>query len=199
MADAYYYQDVNAQIIGPLAPAALKKLANEGVVVETTLVRKGEQGAWYQAGTIAGLVPPRPAEPEASNTSAPDPKQRVKETFRKAEEQADKVAATLWFLDLKFNQFFTPKLIGAVWALYLCLIILVFLGSCIHSLLTMYLPFALFTILVEFVGLMFAMIFTRVLLELFLVMFRVAEHLENLKYLENLKHLDNLGNPPAGL
>ena len=60
MADSYYYQ-ANGQPIGPLPLAALKQLANEGVIVASTPVRKGEQGAWYQAGTIAGLVP-EPAE-----------------------------------------------------------------------------------------------------------------------------------------
>ena len=56
MADPYYYQDNNGQVFGPLTPSALKHLANEGVIHEATPVRKGEQGAWYQAGTIAGLV-----------------------------------------------------------------------------------------------------------------------------------------------
>ena len=113
MADSYYYQ-ANEQTIGPLTPAALKQLANEGVIGAATPVRKGEQGAWYQAGTIAGLIPPKPAEAGASPSFETDPAERARQTLRKAEEQAEKVAAKLWFLDLKFSQFFTPKLVGAV-------------------------------------------------------------------------------------
>jgi hypothetical protein len=192
MADVYYYQDNTGQTIGPLAPAALKHLANEGVIHEATPVRKGEQGAWYQAGTIAGLVPPRGAPPprEAYKEASPASSPRARQTFRKAEEHADKVASKLWFLDLKFEHFFAPKLVGALWALYLCLIVLAFVVSSIHSLFTMNAFFALLTICGEFLLLIFAAIFTRVMLEMFLVMFRVAERLENLKYLENLKPKD---------
>ena len=74
--DSYYYQDDNGQIVGPLSPQALKQLANQGVVTENTLVRKGEQGAWYLASTIAGLLPPRPAGSEGFSMPEKNPAER---------------------------------------------------------------------------------------------------------------------------
>ncbi len=118
MTDSYYYQDNSGQIVGPLTPQALKQLANQGVVNENTLVRKGEQGAWYLASTIAGLLPSRPAGSERFYMPEKDPAERARQAFQKAEEHADKVAAKLWFLDLKFARFFTPKLAGALGDLF---------------------------------------------------------------------------------
>jgi len=75
MADAFYYQDAENTVQGPFTPPELKQLANEGVIVETTLVRKGEEGPWYQAGQIPGLIAAaaKPAESEPSYPSASPP------------------------------------------------------------------------------------------------------------------------------
>jgi hypothetical protein len=195
MPDSYYYQDINGQICGPLTPQALKQLANQGVVIAATLVRKGEEGAWYQAGTIAGLVPPRPAQPEGFSMPEADPAERARQAFQKAEKQADKVAAKLWFLDLKFSYFFTPRLAGALWAIFLCLIAIIYLSSTFQSLsLLPTQPFsALAGMLLSLVSLVFAAVFSRVVLEVLLATFRIAERLEDLKHLENLKYLENKG------
>ena len=132
MADSFYYQ-ANGQTIGPLTPAGLKQLANEGVIVESTLVRRGEQGAWCPAGTFAGLIPPRRAEFGAVTRPRTGCRRAcTARAFRMAEEHADKVATKLWFLDLKFSRFFTPKLVGPLWAIYLCLVVLYFLGSAFY-------------------------------------------------------------------
>lgn len=188
MADSYYYQ-ANEQTIGPLTPSELKQLANEGAIGASTPVRKGEQGAWYQAGTIAGLIPPKPVEGGTSPGLETDAAERARRTFRKAEEQAEKVAAKLWFLDLKFSRFFTPKLVGAVWALYLCLAAVLFLAGTVYWLCTQNAFIALLAIIVQFIFLLFVVISTRIDLEVILVIFRAAEHLEPLKHLEHLKHL----------
>ena len=82
MPDSYYYQDNNGQIVGPLSPQALKQLANDGVVSENTLVRKGEQGAWYLASTIAGLLPARPAGSEGFSMPEKDPAERAARAFQ---------------------------------------------------------------------------------------------------------------------
>ena len=192
MADAYYYQ-ANDQTLGPFTPSALKQLANEGVIDESTPIRKGEQGAWYQAGTIAGLISPKSAKASVPPGVDTDSSERARQAFRKAEEQAEKVAARLWFLDLKFSQFFTPKLIGALWAIYLCLAVLLFLGSAVHYLLNLNALFAILAIIVQFFVLALAVISARVLLEVILVIFRIAERLEPLKHLEYLKHLEKHG------
>jgi hypothetical protein len=197
MADSFYYQDHENTIRGPLAPAALKQLANDGVIDESTLVRKGEEGPWYQAGKVPGLIPapPKPAEAEpfpSFETDAPD---RTRRTIKKAGEQAEKVAAKLWFLDLKFSQFFTPKLVGATWALFLCLVVIGFLTSTVYNLATMTVLRALLAIIGELLVSAFAVVFSRVILELFLVTIRIAEHLESLKHLEYLKHLETHEKP----
>jgi len=198
MTDSYYYQDNNGQIFGPLTPAGLKQLANEGVIGPATPVRKGEQGAWYQAGTIAGLVTPRPAQPgpvqpEAVSAIEPDTAERARETFRKAEEHADKVADKLWFLDLKFSHVFAPKLVGALWAIYLCISVLGFLISAFQTVVTTKLLFVPFVVLFQFLGLLFALVLGRVVLEALLVVFRMGEHMEHLRHLEHLKQLENRG------
>ncbi len=189
MADAFYYQDKENKVQGPLAPSALKQLADEGLIGALTPVRKGEQGAWYQAGTIAGLIPPKPVEAGVLAGIETDPSERARRTFRKAEEQAEKVAAKLWFLDLKFSQYFTPKLVGAFWAIYLCLAVVLFVGCTIHYLLTQNALVALLAIIVQLIVLVFAVLSGRIMLEVILVIFRIAENLEPLKHLENLKHL----------
>jgi hypothetical protein len=192
MADPYYYQDNNGQIIGPLTPQALKQLANQGVVTENTLVRKGEQGEWYLANTIAGLLPTRPGGAEGFSTPDKDPAERARQAFQKAEEHADLVADKLWYLDLKFTHFFTPKLAGALWAIFLCLIGIQFLISFFQSLaLLPSHPFlSLGGTLLALVGLVFGAVCSRVVLEVLLVTFRIAERLENLKYLEHLSRIE---------
>ncbi len=177
MADSYYYQDRENKVVGPLTPSALKQLANEGVIGASTPVRKGEEGAWYEAGTIAGLVPPKPAEAAASPIFGTDAAEQARRTFKKAEEQAEKVAAKLWFLDLKFSRFFTPKLVGPLWAIYLCLVVILFLESTVYDVLHMGLFIAAFAIVVQFIFLVFAVIAGRVVLEVLLAIFRAAERL----------------------
>ena len=83
MADSFFYQDAENTVQGPLTPAALKQLANEGVIAESTLVRKGEEGPWYQAGKIPGLVPRKPVEPEPFPSFEPDPAERTRRTIRR--------------------------------------------------------------------------------------------------------------------
>jgi hypothetical protein len=176
--DSYYYQ-IDGQTQGPVTPAALKKLANDGTIVDSTLVRRGEQGAWYEAGTLAGLIPPKSAQaaPPGFETNAAD---FARQTFRKAEEQADAVAAKLWFLDLKFSQFFTPKLIGAVWALFVCLAVLTFVVYSLSSLSTIGFFPTIPHVIVGFVTLIFSLVFSRVVLEVIIAIFRMAEHLESM-------------------
>ena len=95
-----------------------------------------------------------------------------------AEEQAEKVAAKLWFLDLKFSRFFTPKLIGPLWAAYLCMIAAFFLFSMVEDLVVLKVFLALMAIGVQFVALVFEVIAGRVILEVVLVIFRMGERLE---------------------
>jgi hypothetical protein len=122
-----------------------------------------------------------------------DAADRTRRTFQKAEEQAEKVAAKLWFLDLKFSRFFTPKLVGAVWALYVCLVVVFFLCGIVYDVLNLSVLLVPFVMLVQFIALLFAVISARVVLEAILVIFRISEHLEALKHLEHLKHLADQG------
>lgn len=175
MADSYYYQDSENKVVGPLTPAALKQLANRGVIGEATPVRRGEEGEWYPAGTIAGLVSPKPAEAEASPGFAADAAERARRTMRMAEEQSEKVAAKLWFLDLKFSRFFTPKLAGPLWAICACLAVLLFLGSAAYDLFNMSIFFSPWAILIQFLIMLCTVIAARVILEAAVAVVRVAE------------------------
>jgi hypothetical protein len=50
-----------------------------------------------------------------------------------------------------------------------------------------------FVVLFQFLGLLFALVLGRVVLEALLVVFRMGEHMEHLRHLEHLKQLENRG------
>ena len=52
------YFKAAGQAFGPCTPTQLQRLAAEGTIKPTTLVRRGEDGKWVEAGKVKGLFSP---------------------------------------------------------------------------------------------------------------------------------------------
>jgi hypothetical protein len=114
----------------------------------------------------------------------PPPPRTTPEALKRASESVEQVSQKLWFLDLKFTEFATPRLIGFVFAAYLLLSVLAEVAVIFYALLNMPVIQATFGIVFEAIFLVFLAICFRVFLETFLVIFRIAEHLSYLRYLK---------------
>ncbi len=97
---------------------------------------------------------------------------------------AENVSNKLWFLDLKFEQFATPRLIGFVFFMWMILAALSVVGTVGYAFATMPVWLAALVIVADLVLSIISAILVRVSLEAFLVIFRIAEHLRHLKHLE---------------
>lgn len=96
------------------------------------------------------------------------------------------VTQKLWFLDLKFSEFATPRLIGFVFLLYLILCGLSFVAFVGYTLLTLPVLFAAAAIVADLILTLISAVLVRVFLEAFLVVFRIAESLTQLRYLKSI-------------
>ncbi|HEX3598990.1 MAG TPA: DUF4282 domain-containing protein [Lacipirellulaceae bacterium] len=119
----------------------------------------------------------------------------VDTTSRKAEDVSNK----LWFLDLKFTQFATPRLIGFVFFLWLILLAVAFLSSVGYAIIKMPVWLAALSVTANSVTVFILAILARVVLESFLVVFRIAESLTNLQYLKEIASNDIPKSAPLNL
>jgi hypothetical protein len=67
-----WYVKTSDKQVGPLSSAQLKELADRKQITATTLVRRGDQAQWIQAGTIRDLFNPSPATLSSASTPAPN-------------------------------------------------------------------------------------------------------------------------------
>jgi hypothetical protein len=77
MAREWYFQDAG-QVLGPLMPADLRRLAHQGRINADTLIRKGADGKWVRAAKVPGLLdtvtaPAAPVGRPAAIPPAPAP------------------------------------------------------------------------------------------------------------------------------
>ena len=164
----------------PLSSADLKELAASGELAPGDLVWKTEWTEWRRADSVKGLFPQ-----ETAVNGPPDiPPRSHPESFRIATDAAMQVSQRLWFLDLKFEQFATPRLIGVVFAAAIIVMAFFACGLAIYVLLNFPALQAIFILLFDFALLVLFAIGFRVFLECCLVGFRIAEHLSYLKYLQ---------------
>jgi len=168
---------------GPVSAAELKQLATTGRLSPSDLVWKAEWPDWRRADSIKGLFP------AASPASAPPlpPLGPRSEALQRATDTADQVSQKLWFLDLKFERFATPKLIGFVFASALICLVLTAGAAAIYALLNYPALQAAFIVVVDIILLSLLAIGFRVYLEVCLIAFRVTEHLSHLTYLQHLQ------------
>lgn len=165
------------QKLGPISTAELKELATNGELSPADLIWKEGWPNWKQASSVKGLFP---------NGSAGRSPVRP-ETIRAATEAADQVSQKLWFLDLKFERFATPSLIGFIFAVVLAGLAILACVGIVHSLFNRPVVQAAF----YSVGILLACtvwaVIARVILESCLLAFRIAEHLSYLRYLKQDK------------
>lgn len=176
----WYYAKGNEKF-GPITSAELKQLAFSGNLQPKDHIWKTEWPEWKKAESLKGLFPP--------NINAPSPPRSEKavQKIQAATEAAEQVSEKLWFLDLKFVAFATPRLIGFVFAASLLVLAVMFVVTSFYGILNYPLLQAIIGVAITLVLYVLAAVMIRVLLEICLLGFRIAEHL---KYLRHLEHLD---------
>lgn len=182
-----WYCELGGQQHGPVSGVELKNLVVNGQLAKTDRVRREGMTEWVLAGQIKGLFAVAPAPVESG---APEITPR---TFVMAEQQVETVSRKLWFLDLTFRQFATPKIIGFLWALYLIGACMMFGWGVFSSLMALPVLFAALAVIGYALLTVFVVMFTRVFFEFLLVIFRVNENLGSLKHLEYLRLLETKG------
>jgi len=172
---------------GPIPSSELKQLATSGKLDPSDLIWKSEWTEWKRADSLKGLFPPG----RSANAPPVLPDRSPPEAIRVATDTADQVSQNLWFLDLKFERFATPKLIGFVFAATLICLVLLAGGLAIYVLLNYPALQAVFILAVDVILLALLAISFRVFLEICLIGFRIAEHLSYLRYLEKDERLNS--------
>ena len=157
----------NGKEQGPVNSPSLKSMAQSGKLRPTDQVRQEDMDTWRAASSLKGLF-------SEAQLKSPINVQALGE---KAEEMNQKV----WFLDLKFSRFVTPKLIGFLFAAYIIFLLLGFVGFMVYGIFNK----PIIEVALGTVGLLIAIVFNliivRVLMETALVIFRIEEHLSALR------------------
>ena len=118
------------------------------------------------------------------------PTRKAPEAIRDATQAAEGVSQKLWFLDLKFEQFATPRLIGFVFVAALVLFAILGVGSAAYALWTLPAIQAVIVTILVVLQLAILAVGLRVFLECCLIVFRIADHLAFLRYLKPNNDID---------
>lgn len=169
------------QQLGPVTSEVLKQLAGNNELSPEDLIWKEGWTEWKRADRIKNLFPMHSSknEPPRIPNSHSQPEQ-----IRAAVEAATQVSQKLWFLDLKFQQFATPRLIGFVFVTSLTGLMLLTIEIVIYAVFKEPIINAVFISIASVIILVFVAICLRVFLECCLLGFRAVEHLSYLQYLE---------------
>ncbi|QDS88836.1 hypothetical protein EC9_30310 [Rosistilla ulvae] len=178
MAATEWFYFVGDEQIGPIATEELKRLAADGTISPETEVWNEGMPSRRVASALNGLFPK-----SGPGVSAPPPSRKSPEAVRTALKASDNVSKKLWFLDLKFEQFATPRLIGFLFAASLLLLVLLGVGSIGYALLNYPVLQAAIISVVTIIYLFILAVGMRVFFEGCLLMFRMTEHLSNLRHL----------------
>jgi hypothetical protein len=157
----------NGKEQGPVNSSSLKTMAQSGKLRPTDQVRQEDMNTWRAASSLKGLF-------SEAQLKSPINVQALG-------EKAEEINQRVWFLDLKFTRFVTPKLIGVLFAAYIVFILLGFVGFIAYGIFNK--PI-IEVVLVAFgmaVAIVFNLIVVRVLSEIALVIFRIEEHLSALR------------------
>ena len=180
MSDGWYYAKGDDQL-GPISEIELKTLADSGELASTDMVWREGMSAWQQAGKLRSIFPN-----DDHGTSSPPPRKqsfdrKARDTVDSVNKKSEEVSKKFWFLDLKFETFFTPKLVGFAFFAWMLIALLVLAASGVWLLLTYPALQAALGIIGNALVLLVATILVRVFFETLLIFFRVAEHLRHLK------------------
>ena len=177
-ANQEWHYSKGSQRFGPVSAAELKQLASSGELSPGDMIWKEEWSEWKRADSVKGLFPNG-----ASKNAPPLPRPSQPESLRAATEAAAQVSQKLWFLDLTFQQFATPRLIGFVFTTALVGLVLAAIGIALYSLLNFPVIQAAFILVFDVILLALLAVCLRVFLECCLLGFKVAEHLSHLRHL----------------
>ena len=181
MSDEWYYSKGDEQF-GPTSESDLRSLIDSGELTSSDMVWREGMSSWKKAGTIKSLFP----DSDERSSSGPPPRKldldrKARDTVDAVNKTSEKVSKKCWFLDLKFESFFTPKLIGFAFLAWMVIALLSLAGSAVWLLLTYPALQAALGIVGDALVLLIATILVRVFFENLLVFFKVAEHLRHLK------------------
>ena len=174
-----WHYSQGGQQLGPVSANDLKQLVASGGLSPSDLIWKEEWPEWKRADSIKGLFPGG-----ATRTTPPSPPSSQPESLRAAAEAAAQVSEKLWFLDLSFQQFATPRLIGFVFSAALVGLVLMAIGTAFYALYNEPALKAAFIIVFDVMLLAFLAVCLRVFLECCLLGFKAVEHLSYLRHLE---------------
>lgn len=180
-----WYYAKGDEKIGPITSVELKQLAASGKLQPKDHVWKTDWPEWRIAESLKGLFPP------TTNSPPPPRSEKSVQKIQAATEAVDQVSQQFRFLDLRFESFATPKLIGFVFAASLACLSILFFAAIVYAVLNLPLIQAVVVIIIDLLLLALLAIWIRVCLEICLLGFRVAEHLRHLRFLE---HLDKSSN-----
>ena len=178
MAGEEWFYLIGDEEVGPVSSGDLKQLAANGTLAPDDVVWKQDWPERRRARSIKGLF--RASAPEVPK---PPLDRRPPEAIRAATQAADDVSQKLWFLDLKFQQFATPRLIGFVFVVALLILLLTGVGAIGYALWTLPAIQAAFVSLVIVIEIVFFAVVLRVFLECCLIAFRISDHLSHLRHL----------------
>jgi len=113
-----------------------------------------------------------------------DPSTKFDEVTRKRVQQvaqaSQEVSTKLWFLDLKFETFATPSLVGFAFLAWMTLCLFVLVCSAIYGLANDTALTAIGGILPLAILILLLTILVRVFFESLLIAFRISEHLKDI-------------------
>jgi hypothetical protein len=163
-----------------VSEAELKQAAAAGKLTADDLIWRDGLAGWRAAGGVKGLLPT-----SSRGGPPPVPGRASRGALDTAGEAVDGFADRVGFLDLKFERFATPHLIGLVFTLALVVLSLGFLSFVVYMLFVHETTAvkAVLGIVAAAILYGFLAVCLRVFLELSVVVFRIAEHLSYLRYL----------------
>ena len=106
---------------------------------------------------------------------------KARETVQAVAKTSEEVSQKLWFLDLKFETFATPKLLGFAFLAWMILALVALAATAVQAMLRYPALQAILGTVACAASLILATIIVRVFLESLLIAFRIAEHLKHLE------------------
>jgi GYF domain 2/Domain of unknown function (DUF4282) len=185
MADQWYFTK-DGKRTGPVSISEIQKLASNKSLDPQDMVWKNGMAKWVPANSIPGIFPNNSGSNYAEPPDSFQDNQMASKMIGNTTRTAKEVSKKLWFLDLSFEQFATPRLIGVVFLLWMILAALSVAGTLVYVVITMPVWLAALVLVGHIISAIISAVILRVTLEIFLIIFRLVEHLENLKYLREI-------------
>ena len=178
----WYFSKGDDHQQGPVSVQELNRLAESGELKSDDLIWKEGMDEWLPASRMKGLTfAGSSTGSQTSPESKPFDAESIKSTFRDAKKMADEATGFLWFLDLKFSRLVSATIIRVVWTIYLVLVALMLVLGLVVGLLRYPILEAMLYFVASVIGSILWTLMFRVVLEGFMVIFHIAEHVREMK------------------